>query len=221
MFACHCNAHTQSYTHRQKYTWTLSLTLCARHDVPHLGVRPVQTGVRLVQSLEEKTAQPTQKSTPYETIVIFRPLKVEIYRSAVSTDCFHTKSISSEQQKILTYYLIFADESADIIIHDLGLGVRLTCARNRVSIYYLISNHLCFYSLVWGPAVCSPVSSCIHYLPPAFFSYPQYSLVNTYVLCSFAFVFISSLEHLTVIRGVYTQSTCFEASKPCVRLLYR
>ena len=138
--------------------------------------------------------------------------------------CYHTKSIRSEQQKILMYYLIFADESADIIIHALGLGVRLTCAGNRVSIYYLISNHLCLYSLVWGPAVCSPVSSCIHYLPPAFFSYPQYSLVNTYCFVQLCVYLISrrfSHKSSTVIRGVYTQSTCFKASMPCVRLLYR
>ena len=37
-----------------------------------------------------------------------RPLKVEIYRSTVSTDGFHTKSIIEQQAKIPTYYLIFA-----------------------------------------------------------------------------------------------------------------
>ena len=82
-----------------------------------------------MQSLEEKTAQPTRKSIPCKTIVTFRPLRVEIYQSAVSTDCFHTKSISSEQQNILTYYLNFADESL--------LGVRLTCALNGVSTYVM------------------------------------------------------------------------------------
>ena len=40
-------------------------------------------------------------------IVIFRPLKVEIYRSTVSTDGFHTKSISvSNTPKIPTYYRV-------------------------------------------------------------------------------------------------------------------
>ena len=60
---------------------------------------------------------------------------------------------------------------------------------------------------MWGPAVCSPVSSCIHYLPPAFFSYPQYSLVNTYCfvqLCVYLIFRRFLREHSTVIRGVYT-----------------
>ena len=140
---------------------------------------------------------------------VLRPLKVEIYRSAVSTDCFHTKSISREQQKILTYYLIFADESADIIIHDLGLGVRLTCAGNGVSTYYLISNHLCLMFIFSGVG-SSRLFTCVQ----------LYTLLAS---CIFLLSTIFSREHLCFVQlcvCVYLISRTLNSNKRSVHTIH-